>query len=112
VSEFVDSLAKGERVDYSLAPDRLFEGGAEWVIDVLPPGAVREFSYAVFRRAAPNELESAQPPVVFVKSAGIVSAKLDYGLFYAAIAVTVLALLAAFYSRLRQSRKKEDGANK
>jgi hypothetical protein len=110
VSEFVDSLAKGERVDYSLAPDSFFEGGAEWVIDVLPPGESREFAYAVFRRATLSEVGGSRPPVVFVRSAGAVSASLDYSLFYAAaalIAAAALARTALFFKQKREKRKKD-----
>jgi hypothetical protein len=109
VSEFVDSLARGERIEYAVAPQRFFDGGAEWVIDVLPPGASREFSYAVFRRASPSEIAGARPPVVFVKSASVVSASFDYTLLYAA-AMLLAASLAARLLALARKRKEKESA--
>ena len=99
ISEFVDALAQGERVEYSSSPQNFFEGGAEWVIDVLPSGAHREFSYGVFRQATQAELASSRAPVVFVRSVKTVSAKIDYSLLYAAFAVLAAAAAAWAYSR-------------
>jgi len=103
VSEFVDLLSKGGKVEYSSLPERFFEGGVEWVIDVLPPGASQDFSYGVFRQVTQAELAASRAPVVLVRSVETVSAELDYSLLYAALLVLVSAgAVHWFYSRSRK----------
>ncbi len=100
VSEFVEGLSGGEQVEYSILPRNVFEGNAEWMIDVLPASSQREFSYGVFRRATQAEIVGARSPVILVRSAGVASAEIDYSLWYAALSALVLAVgVYWFYSR-------------
>ncbi len=108
VSEPVDGFAKGARVDYSVAPDRLSSGRAEWVISVLPPGAERVFSYSVSRRASQSEISDAQPPMIFVKSAASTAAWFDWLLLYAALASFAASLAARFFERRKNEEENEE----